>query len=95
MDMMSHWNSVLPGFVLHVQHEDVINDLEGQVRRILDFCGLTFEQTCVDFHKTKRIIKTPSSEQVRQPIFKDSMQQHKNFEAQLEPLKRILKTSSH
>lgn len=90
MDMMEHWNSVLPGFVLHVQHEDVINDLEGQVRRILDFCGLAFEQACVDFHKTKRTIKTPSSEQVRQPIFRDSMEQHLNYEKHLTPLKEIV-----
>ncbi|WP_371195636.1 sulfotransferase [Glaciecola sp. SC05] len=90
MDMMQHWNKVLPGFVLHVQHEDVIDDLAAQVRRILDFCGLDFEQSCVDFHKTKRAIKTPSSEQVRQPIFRDSMQQHANFDKHLGPLKRLV-----
>jgi hypothetical protein len=90
VEIMNHWEAVLPGFVLRVQHEDVINDLEGQVKRMLDFCKLPFEQSCVDFHKTKRTIKTPSSEQVRQPIFRDSMQQWKHYEEHLSPLKTIL-----
>jgi tetratricopeptide (TPR) repeat protein len=90
VEIMNHWDAVLPGFVLRVQHEDVINDLEGQVKRMLDFCELPFEQNCIDFHKTKRTIKTPSSEQVRQPIFRDSMQQWKHYEEHLTPLKNIL-----
>ena len=90
MDMMAHWNKVLPDFVLHVQHEDVIEDLETQVKRMLSFCGLEFEQACMDFHKTKRSIKTPSSEQVRQPIFKQGMEQHKHFEQDLESLRKIV-----
>lgn len=90
VEIMNHWDAVLPGFVLRVQHEDVINDLEGQVKRMLEFCGLPFEQSCIDFHKTKRTIKTPSSEQVRQPIFRDSMQQWKHYEEHLSPLKNIL-----
>ena len=88
LKLMAHWQQVLPGFVLQVQHEDVINDLEGQVRRLLDFCGLPFEQACLDFHRTERQIKTPSSEQVRQPIFRSSMEQWKNFETSLAPLKK-------
>lgn len=88
--LMAHWDHVLPGFVLRVQHEDVIDDLEGQVRRILDFCGLPFEQSCIDFHKTERTIKTPSSEQVRQPIYRSGMEQWKNFEDYLSPLKKVL-----
>jgi hypothetical protein len=86
VELMNHWDEVLPGFVLRVKHEDVIEDLEGQVKRMLDFCGLEFEQACVDFHKTKRTIKTPSSEQVRQPIFKDSMLQWKNYSAPLQEM---------
>ncbi|MBT1450227.1 sulfotransferase [Glaciecola sp. XM2] len=86
VELMNHWDEVLPGFVLRVKHEDVIEDLEGQVKRMLDFCGLQFEQACVDFHKTKRTIKTPSSEQVRQPIFKDSMLQWKNYSAPLQEM---------
>lgn len=86
LKMMAHWDKVLPDFVLRVQHEDVINDLSGQVNRILDFCGLEFEQNCIDFHKTARTIKTPSSEQVRQPIYRSGMDQWKNFEHHLGPL---------
>ena len=90
VDLMDHWNAVLPGFVLQVQHEDVIADLEGQVRRILDFCGLEFEEACVEFHKTKRTVRTPSAEQVRQPINTSGVDQWCNFEAHLDPLKRAL-----
>ncbi|MDN4502692.1 sulfotransferase [Alteromonadaceae bacterium BrNp21-10] len=88
--LMAHWDEVLPGFVLRVQHEDVVQDLAGQVRRMLDFCGLPFEQNCVDFHQTQRTIKTPSSEQVRQPIYTTGLQQWKHFEAYLQPLKTVL-----
>mgnify|MGYP003631446297 FL=1 len=88
--LMSHWDSVLPGFVLKVQHEALIDDLHGQVQRILDFCGLPFEQQCIDFHKTERAIKTPSSEQVRQPIYRTGMDQWKNFESHLSALKDVL-----
>ncbi|WP_239024098.1 tetratricopeptide repeat-containing sulfotransferase family protein [Paraglaciecola marina] len=86
--LMKHWEEVLPGFVLRVQHEDVIEDLEGEVRRMLDFCQLPFETNCLDFHKTKRTIKTPSSEQVRQPINSTAKDQWKNFEKNLTPLIR-------
>ena len=81
---------MLPGFVLRVQHETLIDDLQGQVERILDFCGLPFEQQCIDFHKTERAIKTPSSEQVRQPIYRSGMDQWKHFDAHLQPLKKVL-----
>ena len=90
VDLMNHWDEVLPGFVLRVQHEDVIADLEGQVRRILDFCGLEFEESCVEFHKTKRTVRTPSAEQVRQPINKSGVDQWCNFESHLDPLKHAL-----
>lgn len=90
LKLMTHWDEVLPGFVLTVSHEDVVDDLEKQVRRILDFCGLKFEQSCVDFHKTKRNIKTPSSEQVRQPIYKSATEQWQHFEPYLAPLKKVL-----
>lgn len=90
LKLMEHWNKVLPGFVLTVQHEDVVDDLEKQVRRILGFCGLEFEQPCLEFYKTKRNIKTPSSEQVRQPIYSSAIQQWENFESHLGPLKKVL-----
>ena len=75
---------------LRVQHEDVIADLEGGVRRILDFCGLDFEPACVDYHKTRRSVRTPSSEQVRQPIFRDGLDQWKAYEPWLGLLKAAL-----
>ncbi len=90
VDTMQHWDDVLPGRVLRVQHEDVILDLETQVRRILDYCGLPFEQACVDFHENKRAVRTPSSEQVRQPIYTSGMDQWRNYEEHLEPLKTVL-----
>jgi len=90
LKLMAHWDKVIPGFVLTVKHEDVVDDLEKQVRRMLDFCGLEFEQSCIDFHKTKRNIKTPSSEQVRQPIYKSATEQWQHFESYLEPLKKVL-----
>lgn len=90
VDLMRHWDEVLPGEILRVQYEDVVADLEVQVRRILDFCGLPFEVGCVDFHKTDRAVRTASSEQVRQPINKAGLEQWRNFEAHLDPLKAAL-----
>ncbi len=87
---MDHWDSVLPGRVLRVQHEDVIDDLEGSVRRILDYCGLEFEPACVEFHKTERRVHTASSEQVRRPINREGVDQWKNFEPWLGPLREAL-----
>ena len=88
--LMNHWHTVLPDHILTVQHEDVLEDLEGQVHRILDYCGLPFEPACLSFYETKRVIKTPSSEQVRQPIYKTGMQQWKPFEGYLDELKVAL-----
>ena len=90
IEMMAHWDRVLPGKVLRVQHEDVVEDLEGQVRRILDYCELPFEQACIDFHKTERAVRTASSEQVRQPISRSGVDQWRNFESHLGPLRDAL-----
>lgn len=88
--LMAHWDEVIPGYVLRVQHEDVVANLETQVRRMLDFCGVPFEESCLEFHKTERNVRTPSSEQVRQPIFSTALEQWKNYEPWLEPLKQAL-----
>jgi tetratricopeptide (TPR) repeat protein len=90
VELMAHWDAVLPGKVLRVEHEDVVDDLEANVRRILEYCGLEFEQQCVEFYKTERSIRTASSEQVRQPIFKEGIDQWRNFEPWLGPLKEVL-----
>ena len=88
--LMAHWDDVLPGFVLRVQHEALVDDLEGQVRRLLDFCKLPFEAQCLEYHRTERSIRTPSSEQVRQPIYRSGLDQWRNFEPWLGPLKEAL-----
>jgi hypothetical protein len=90
VELMRHWNAVLPGKVLRVCYEDVIDDLEGNVRRILEFCGLEFEPACLEFYKTERSIQTASSEQVRQPIFREGLFQWRNYEPWLGPLQDAL-----
>jgi tetratricopeptide (TPR) repeat protein len=90
LELMRHWDQVLPGRVLRVQHEDVVEDLEGNVRRLLDFCGLEFEPQCIDFHKTERSVRTASSEQVRQPIYREGLNQWKHYELWLDPLNNAL-----
>jgi hypothetical protein len=71
--IMNHWHEVFPGEILDVHYEDNVTDLESQVRRLLDFCGLSFEEQCLRFHETKRAVKTASSEQVRQPIYRSAL----------------------
>jgi predicted Zn-dependent protease len=88
--LMEHWDRVLPGRVLCVQHEDVLADLEGSVRRILEYCGLPFEPACVEFHKTQRRVHTASAEQVRRPINRDGVDQWRPYEPWLGPLKQAL-----
>ncbi|MBS0373098.1 MAG: sulfotransferase [Proteobacteria bacterium] len=90
VELMDHWDAVLPGRILRVQHESVVEDLEGNVRRLLDFCGLPFEPACLEFHKTERSIRTASSEQVRRPINREGLDQWRNFEPWLGPLKAAL-----
>jgi len=87
LELMRHWDTVLPGQILRVWYEDVVEDLEGNVRRILEFCGLEFEPACVQFYKTERSVRTASSEQVRVPIFRDALLQWRNYEPWLGPLK--------
>ena len=82
--MMKHWHEVLPGKVLDVHYEETVDDLENQVRRILDFCDLPFEQSCVDFHQTERAVKTASSEQVRQPIYTGALGTWRRYEKHLD-----------
>jgi tetratricopeptide (TPR) repeat protein len=90
LELMRHWKTVLPGRILTVQHEDVVADLEGSVRRILDHCGLPFEPACVQFHHTRRSVLSASSEQVRRPITREVVDQWRSFEPWLGPLKEAL-----
>jgi tetratricopeptide (TPR) repeat protein len=87
LELMQHWNAVLPGKVLHVCYEDVVEDLQGNVQRILEFCHLEFEPECVEFYKTRRSVSTASSEQVRQPLFREALLQWQNYEPWLGALK--------
>lgn len=88
--LMDHWDHVLPGKVLHVRYEEVVADLETQVRRLLEFCELPFEQACLNFHQTERAVRTASSEQVRQPIYTSGVDQWENYSAFLDPLRAVL-----
>ncbi|NNJ64567.1 MAG: tetratricopeptide repeat protein, partial [Xanthomonadales bacterium] len=88
--LMEHWDRVLRGKVLRVHYEHLVADLEGQVRRILDFLGLPFEEGCLHYYRTDRSIRTPSSEQVRQPIYQSGLEHWRNYEPWLDVLKREL-----
>ncbi len=88
--LMDHWDAVLPGRVHRVQYEEMVADTDTQIRALLDYCGLEFEQQCLKFYETERAVRTPSSEQVRKPIYKEGLEQWRNFEAHLDPLKEAL-----
>ena len=88
--MMAHWDKVLPGQILRVNHEDVVDDLEGQVNRLLHFIDVPFEQQCIEFYQTKRAINTPSAQQVRQPIYRSGLNQWQHFAPYLGELKQAL-----
>lgn len=90
LDVMRTWDEVLPGRVLRVSYEDVVEDLERGVLRILDHCGLSFEAQCLAFHQTQRSVRTPSSEQVRQPIGRQGVDQWRHYAPWLAPLREAL-----
>ena len=87
---MDHWDKVLPNKILRVNNEDIIDDLEGQVTRMLDFLDLPFEESCITFYKTDRLVRTASSEQVRKPVNKSGMGRWKPYAKNLKPLLNVL-----
>jgi hypothetical protein len=87
---MAHFDAVLPGRICRVIYEDLVEDTETQVRRLLDYCGLSFEAGCLKFYDNDRAVRTVSSEQVRRPIFRDGLEQWRRFEPWLGPLKTAL-----
>lgn len=94
-ELMQHWDEVVPGAVLHVQYEDVVADLDAEVRRLLDFCELPFEQACLDYHESARSVNTASSEQVREPIYTSAVEFWRNYEPHLDELRSILAPVLH
>jgi hypothetical protein len=87
---MNHWDTVLPDRVLHVSYEDLVEALEPQVSRLLRFCELDLEPDCLQFHRTARPVNTASSEQVRQPIYRNGLTDWRHFEPWLGPLREAL-----
>jgi hypothetical protein len=90
INLMSHWNKVLPDKIYKVQYEDVVSNTEAEVRKLFKFLELPFEKECLDFYKTKRSVRTASSEQVRQPIYSSGVDQWRNYENFLRPLEVAL-----
>lgn len=88
--LMAHIDAVQPGAVHRVIYERTVDDTEAEVRALLAYCGVPFEDACLAFHKTERAVRTPSSEQVRQPIFRDGTEAWKPFSAFLDPLREAL-----
>ena len=90
VDLMAHIDAVLPGRVHRVIYERMVEDTEGEVRRLLDYCGLPFDEACLRFYDNERAVRTASSEQVRQPIYRAGIDQWRHFEPWLDPLKAAL-----
>ena len=93
VELMAHFDTVLPGRVHRVIYEDLVEDTEAEIRRLLDYCGLAFAPACLRFYDNARAVKTVSSEQVRRPIFRDGLEQWKHYEPWLGPLKEALGTA--
>jgi len=90
VELMAHFDAVLPGRIHRVIYEDLVEDTEGVVRRLLDYCGLPFEAGCLKFYENDRAVRTVSSEQVRRPIFRQGLDQWRRYEPWLGPLKQAL-----
>jgi tetratricopeptide (TPR) repeat protein len=90
VSLMDHWQSVLPGRIHFMQYERLVEDTENEIRAMLDYCGLPFEEGCLRFWENERAVATPSAGQVRRPIFRDALQQWRNFEPWLGPLRHAL-----
>ncbi|MCZ6810161.1 MAG: sulfotransferase, partial [Proteobacteria bacterium] len=88
--VMAHWHSILRGGILTVHYEDVVSDLETQVESLLAHCDLEFEESCLRFHEHDRAVRTASSEQVRQPIYRDALTQWMHYQDYIEPLRQVL-----
>ena len=90
VELMAHFDAVLPGRVHRVIYEHMIDDTEGEIRRLLDYCQLPFDERCLRFYENDRAVRTASSEQVRKPIFREGVDHWRNYEPWLSPLKDAL-----
>ena len=90
LDLMIHWRSIFPGFIYDIRYEDLVSDQEEQTRKLLTFCNLPWDESCLSFYKTKRRVATASTIQVSRPIYRDSVQLWKKYGSQLEPLQNAL-----
>jgi hypothetical protein len=90
VELMAHFDAVLPGRIHRVIYEQMIDDTEAEVRRLLDYCSLPFEAGCLRFYENERAVRTASSEQVRQPIFRDAVEHWRNYEPWLGPVREAL-----
>jgi len=90
VELMAHYDRVLPGRIHRVFYERMVEEPESEVRRLLDYCGLPFEAGCLRFYENDRAVRTASSEQVRMPIFTDAVEHWQNYEPWLAPLKEAL-----
>ena len=90
VELMAHYDAVLPGRVHRVFHERLVEDTESEIRRLLDYCGLPFDDSCLRFFENPRAVATPSAEQVRQPIYREGLEHWRHYEAWLDPLKAAL-----
>jgi hypothetical protein len=88
--LMDHFDSILPGRIHRVSYEALVDDTESEVRAMLDYCGLPFEDRCLRFYENDRAVRTASSEQVRQPIYRDGIDHWRHYEAWLKPLRTAL-----
>ena len=90
LELMDYWRALLPGFIYDLNYESLVSDQENQIRRLLEYCNLPWDDACLDFHKTRRKVKTASNAQVRRPIYRDSVALWKRYEKQLEPLRAAI-----
>ncbi len=85
--LMQHWRNVLPaGAFLDISYEDIVADQQAQARKLIEYCGLEWDDACLDFHKTQRSVRTASLTQVRQPIYNSSVERWRSYEKFLGPL---------
>ena len=89
-DLMIHWEKKLPGFMHTLSYEDIVSDQRNQTKKLLEYCGIPWDEACLAFHKTERKVLTASLAQVRQPIYRDSVALWKRYERHLEPLRKAI-----